>query len=757
MSRKLVPSLLALAALVLAAPARGQQAVNPIHPTFVPLDAAGKPVRAGPLDPSKTCGGCHDAAYIASHSGHAQPKITATCVQCHADGGKLDVTAAMLDKDGKLRRDALRIGTPRPGNCAACHGVVPNPGAAVSIPADFEAFQKPGGRTWSLTQGEGAIVSPERMSDSFLNLEGKSDLAAPWDVHAAKLVDCVACHYAANDPVHTDAKTERLQYLSTDPRRESMAEFLLRPDHRLAERGCRGCHDPMKAHAFLPYRARHMTALACTACHAARSMAPATEMVDATVVTPEGNPAVVYRNVDRSHGEAIGAALVKPFEPLLVERAGSDGVKRLAPVNPVSRWRWLSGVDRSEVPFEKVAQAFLEGGTYAPAIVEALDTNHDGKIDASELRLDTQKKVELVANRLRTLGVVDPVIDGELNVYPLAHGISTRDRALRQCDQCHSKDSRVAQDKYLLAGYLPGGIPPRPGEKARLELAGTVEPTKGGGLELRSAPGSAPAGLHVLGHSRQGLTNTLGFLLFLATFVGVAIHGLIRVALRKRRLAAAPHAPAEKQYVFGRYERLWHWTMALSGVVLIVTGLEVHGGEDLHLMSMPVAVAIHNAFAVVLIVNAFLALFYHLATAAIRNFIPHPHGLVERILEHMSYQARGIFYGESHPANAPGHKLNPLQQLTYLALLNVLFPLQILTGALIWAVGQWPNWAVALRGLEVIAPVHNLGAWLFLSFFVLHVYLVTTGRTPSDHLKSMLTGYAHVDSEPETPASDIAA
>jgi len=39
-------------------------------------------------------------------------------------------------------------------------------------------------------------------------------------------------------------------------------------------------------------------------------------------------------------------------------------------------------------------------------------------------------------------------------------------------------------------------------------------------------------------------------------------------------------------------------------------------------MSLPTAVAIHNAFAVVLIVNGFLALFYHLATAAIRTSSP---------------------------------------------------------------------------------------------------------------------------------------
>jgi thiosulfate reductase cytochrome b subunit len=255
----------------------------------------------------------------------------------------------------------------------------------------------------------------------------------------------------------------------------------------------------------------------------------------------------------------------------------------------------------------------------------------------------------------------------------------------------------------------------------------------------------------VLGHSRHGWTNTLGFALFLAVFAGVSVHGLVRILLRRRRrVAAAPHGPTERQYAFGRYERLWHWTMALSGIVLIATGLEIHGGEGLRLVELPTAVALHNAFAVVLMLNGFLALFYHLATLAIRNFIPHPHGFLQRVLEHMTYQARGIFYGESHPPNAPGHKLNPLQQVTYLGLLNVLFPVQIVTGALVWAVGQWPNWAAALHGLSWLAPVHNAGAWLFLSFFVLHVYLVTTGRTPGEHLRAMVTGYQDV--EPSTPA-----
>jgi thiosulfate reductase cytochrome b subunit len=252
----------------------------------------------------------------------------------------------------------------------------------------------------------------------------------------------------------------------------------------------------------------------------------------------------------------------------------------------------------------------------------------------------------------------------------------------------------------------------------------------------------------VLGHSRQGLTNTLGFALFVATFVGVSLHGLARIVLRRRRAEAGAHPEGEPQYLFGRYERLWHWTMALAGIALLVTGLVIHAGDAFRPVDLPTAVAVHNAFAVILMLNGFLALFYHLTTAAIRNFIPHPHGLLERMLAHMSYQARGIFYGESHPPNAPGHKLNPLQQLTYLALLNVLFPLQIVTGALVWAVGQWPSVAAAVGGLAVVAPLHNAGSWLFLSFLVLHVYLVTTGRTPTHHLKTMITGYGHLDTEP---------
>jgi len=424
-------------------------------------------------------------------------------------------------------------------------------------------------------------------------------------------------------------------------------------------------------------------------------------------------------------------------------------VKRLAPVNPVARFHWISGPDGAEVPQEVVARAFLDAdGAYAAAVLERLDGNRDGRVDDRELRLDSRSKVEFVADRLRALGVVEPAIEGVLEPVPLAHGVPARERALRDCTACHAARSRVSTG-YPIAAYLPGGTPPRPREGSRVELAGLLVPTPEGGLTLQRDPAATPAGLHVLGHSRHGITNTLGLALFAAVFCGVFAHALARVVLRKRRGQRPPRS-GRKEYVFGSYERLWHWTMALSGVVLVLTGLEIHNAGDHWFVDLPRAVSLHNVFAVVLAGNAFLALFYHLTTRAIRTFLPEPHGFLARVLEHMAYQTQGIFFGGPHPGNAPGHKLNPLQQVTYLALLNVLFPLQIVTGALIWAVGNWPGVAQAVGGLSYLAPLHNLGSWLFLSFFVLHLYLVTTGRTPTEHLESMLTGYQSVDAEEPT-------
>jgi len=89
--------------------------------------------------------------------------------------------------------------------------------------------------------------------------------------------------------------------------------------------------------------------------------------------------------------------------------------------------------------------------------------------------------------------------------------------------------------------------------------------------------------------------------------------------------------------------------------------------------------------------------------------------------------------------------MNPLQQVTYLVILNVLLPLQMITGVLIWGAQTWPDVAAKLGGLSVLAPFHTLIAWSFAAFIVMHVYLTTTERTPLTGIKSMVTGWSELE------------
>ncbi|MEA2010509.1 MAG: cytochrome b/b6 domain-containing protein, partial [Actinomycetota bacterium] len=130
----------------------------------------------------------------------------------------------------------------------------------------------------------------------------------------------------------------------------------------------------------------------------------------------------------------------------------------------------------------------------------------------------------------------------------------------------------------------------------------------------------------------------------------------------------------------------------------------------------------------------------------IKEFIPSPQGFFSQAIAQVIYYTKGIFVGDPHPhEKEPGDKLNPLQQGTYLVILNVLLPLQILTGILIWGAQRWPDLTSNLGGLGFLLPVHTLIAWFFAAFVMLHIYLTTTGPTPLSAIKGMVTGWEDVE------------
>lgn len=207
-------------------------------------------------------------------------------------------------------------------------------------------------------------------------------------------------------------------------------------------------------------------------------------------------------------------------------------------------------------------------------------------------------------------------------------------------------------------------------------------------------------------------------------------------------------------YLHTLYERIWHWWQALAIMVLLATGLEVHAPDSVHLFGFALSVEVHNVFGFLLVLNAVLGLFYELTSGRIRSFVPEPRDFTTLALRQALYYVKGIFRDDPHPIEKTKDKrLNPLQKLTYLAILNVLLPVQIATGVLIWGGQRWPALVANLGGLEPLAIIHTVAAWLFGAFILMHAYLTTTaGPRWRSGVVGMITGYEEVDHHHEEAA-----
>jgi thiosulfate reductase cytochrome b subunit len=194
---------------------------------------------------------------------------------------------------------------------------------------------------------------------------------------------------------------------------------------------------------------------------------------------------------------------------------------------------------------------------------------------------------------------------------------------------------------------------------------------------------------------------------------------------------------------YSLHERIWHGLQAGAILLLILTGLAIHYPDRLGLLgSMSNAIRCHSWIGLALILNAFLGIFYHVTAEKYHHFLPQMNDFTEAAIRQARFYLYGIFKGEEHPLDADlRHKLNPLQKITYLALLNILLPFQILTGLLLWGADRWPQLFDKVGGLWVLAPAHTLGAYLFFTFLIGHLYLATTGTTPWSLLRAMITGY----------------
>ncbi|OHC81274.1 MAG: cytochrome B [Sideroxydans sp. GWF2_59_14] len=194
-------------------------------------------------------------------------------------------------------------------------------------------------------------------------------------------------------------------------------------------------------------------------------------------------------------------------------------------------------------------------------------------------------------------------------------------------------------------------------------------------------------------------------------------------------------------YLYSRYERFWHWSQALLVILMMITGFEVHGSYKL--LGFGNAVNLHTVSAWLLLTLWAFTIFWQFTTDEWRQYIPS----LKKVDAMVRYYAFGIFRNAPNPFHkTAAKKHNPLQRLAYLALLSMVSPVIWGSGLFYLFYSSWKGLGVdAWLSLEAVAFVHTAGAFMMLVFFIAHVYLTTTGHTPTAHIKTMVTGWEEVD------------
>ena len=197
-------------------------------------------------------------------------------------------------------------------------------------------------------------------------------------------------------------------------------------------------------------------------------------------------------------------------------------------------------------------------------------------------------------------------------------------------------------------------------------------------------------------------------------------------------------------YHYPVWVRLWHAINAILCLFLIVTGFSMlySNPDNALVVSFKRAVAIHNTCGVLLTISYTIFLFGNLFTQNGRHYLVKIKGVGKKLWQQLYFYAFGYFKGDKAPFPVTGErKFNPLQQVSYVAVMYLIIPMLFITG---WAL-MFPEFILkrflGVSGIFITDQFHVVLGFLTVIFLVIHLYVSTMGRSPLSNFRSIITGW----------------
>ncbi len=193
--------------------------------------------------------------------------------------------------------------------------------------------------------------------------------------------------------------------------------------------------------------------------------------------------------------------------------------------------------------------------------------------------------------------------------------------------------------------------------------------------------------------------------------------------------------------------RVWHWVNAAAVTLLLATGIQLRVAGIPDLPPHSTALLIHRYAGWTMVASCVFWLIYGLASDHLGRHYRLRRRDIEGIFSQTKFYVWSIFKGEENPHRpSPDEKFNPLQKLAYGAIMCIFTPVLVVTGLLFSDILLVRKYILAWNIVKLLDAIHVIGAYLFVLYLVVHVYMATLGQTPLSHIKAMIVGY---DEEPD--------
>lgn len=188
--------------------------------------------------------------------------------------------------------------------------------------------------------------------------------------------------------------------------------------------------------------------------------------------------------------------------------------------------------------------------------------------------------------------------------------------------------------------------------------------------------------------------------------------------------------------------RVWHWANALMIMILIVTGIRLRISGIAALWPHDPYIVLHLYTGWAMAASSLFWFAYAIASGHLkRNFLM-KEGDLSGILRQARYYGISIFKGEKDPFRpSADQKYNALQKLAYGAVMIIFVPVQTVTGLCFSHIGILQKYVLLWDIAGPLNAIHVIGAYVFVLYLIVHLYMSTLGPTVFAHIRAMITGY----------------